>query len=82
MNLTHLTNDNSAKTGHILIIGTLALTLVLPLALIILSYLNIISGTAQYIVAIGVISSMIYIISGTIWMFIQDKEDCQQLDQR
>jgi uncharacterized membrane protein YqjE len=73
------TVDNSGKTGNILMLGSLAVSLVLPLALIMLSYLGIISGTAQYIVAIAVILSSVYIIGGSIWMFFQDIEDGKTL---
>ncbi len=52
------TVDNSAKRGHILLLSTMVVTLVAPLALIILSYMEIISGTAQYIAAFGVIASL------------------------
>ena len=69
------TVDNSAKKGHILLLSTMAVTLVAPLVLILLSYMEIISGTAQYIAAFGVIASSIYIIGGGIWMAIQDKKD-------
>ena len=69
------TVDNSAKKGHILLLSTLVVTLVAPLALIILSYMEIISGTAQYIAAFGVIASMIYSVGGSILMAVQDKKD-------
>lgn len=75
----HSTVDNSAKAGHILLLSILLATLIAPLALIILSYLDIISGTAQYIAALAVIASAIYIIGGGIWMFIQDKKDGELL---
>ncbi|MBT6022648.1 MAG: hypothetical protein HOG86_04475, partial [Candidatus Thioglobus sp.] len=42
------TVDNSGVKGNILMISTLAVTLVAPLALIILSYIEVISGTAEY----------------------------------
>ncbi len=73
------TVDNSGVRGNILMIGTLAVTLVVPLALILLSYTEIISGTAQYIAALAVIFSTIYIIGGAIWMFSQDAKDGQNL---
>jgi len=38
------TVDNSAKRGHILLLSTMTVTLVAPLALIILSYMEIISS--------------------------------------
>ncbi len=73
------TVDNSAKKGHILLLSTLVVTLVAPLALILLSYVEIISGTAQYIAAFGVIASSIYIIGGGILMAVQDKKDGKAL---
>jgi len=73
------TVDNSAKKGHILLVSTMVVTLVVPLALIILSYMNIISGTAQYIAAVGVIASSIYIIGGGFLMAFQDKKDGETL---
>lgn len=73
------TVDNSAKKGHILLLSTMVVTLVLPLALIILSYMNIISGTAEYIAAAGVIASSIYIIGGGLLMAFQDKKDGETL---
>ena len=73
------TVDNSAKKGHILLLSTMVVTLVVPLALIILSYMNIISGTAQYIAAAGVIASSIYIIGGGLLMAFQDKKDGKTL---
>ena len=73
------TIDNSAKKGHILLLSTMIVTLVIPLALIILSYMNIISGTAQYIAAAGVIASSIYIIGGGLLMAFQDKKDGETL---
>ncbi|WP_428095869.1 hypothetical protein [Candidatus Thioglobus sp.] len=69
------TVDNSGLKGNILMISTLAVSLVVPLALIMLSYLEIISGTADYIVAFAVIASTIYIVGGSIWMFYQDSQD-------
>lgn len=74
------TVDNSAKKGHILFLSTMVVTLVLALALIILSYMNIISGTAQYIAAAGVIASSIYIIGGGLLMVFQDKKDGETLN--
>ncbi|HIM54930.1 MAG TPA: hypothetical protein EYI82_05525 [Gammaproteobacteria bacterium] len=73
------TVDNSAKKGHILLLSTMVVTLVVPLALIILSYMNIISGTAEYIAAAGVIASSIYIIGGGLLMAFQDKKDGETL---
>ncbi|MCH9646443.1 MAG: hypothetical protein K0U08_07360 [Proteobacteria bacterium] len=73
------TVDNSGARGNILMISTLVVTLVAPLALIILSYIEIISGTAEWIAAFGVIASTIYIIGGSIWMFSQDVKDGQNL---
>ena len=73
------TVDNSGVRGNILMIATLAVSLVVPLALILLSYTEIISGTAEYIAAIAVILSTIYIVGGSIWMFSQDAKDGQNL---
>ena len=73
------TVDNSAKKGHILLLSTMVVTLIVPLALIILSYMNIISGTAEYIAAAGVIASSIYIIGGGLLMAFQDKKDGETL---
>ncbi len=67
--------DNSTRKGHILLLSTMAVTLVVPLALIILSYIDVISGIAQYIAAVGVIASSIYIIGGGFLMAFQDKKD-------
>ncbi|MCS5589112.1 MAG: hypothetical protein NZ824_03990 [Candidatus Thioglobus sp.] len=71
--------DNSARKGHILLLSTVAATLFVPLALIILSYMGVISGTAQYIAAVGVIASSIYIIGGGFLMAFQDKKDGETL---
>jgi hypothetical protein len=71
--------DNSAKTGNILMLSSLVVSLVLPLALILFSYTEIISGTAAYVAALGVIASSIYIIGGGIWMFTQDRADGKAL---
>ncbi len=73
------TVNNSGVKGNILMISTLAISLVAPLALIILSYIGMISGTAEYIAAFGVIASTIYIIGGSIWMFSQDVKDGKNL---
>ncbi len=73
------TVDNSSAKGNILMISTLAITLVAPLALILLSYIEVITGTAEWIAAFGVIASTIYIIGGSIWMFAQDAKDGQNL---
>jgi len=73
------TVDNSGLRGHILMISSLAVSLVAPLALIILSYIGVISGTAEYIAAFGVVASTIYIIGGSIWMFLQDVQDGKNL---
>ncbi len=70
------TVNNSGARGNVLMISTLAITLVAPLALIILSYIEIISGTAEWIAAFGVIAST---IGGSIWMFSQDVKDGQNL---
>ncbi|HIB28683.1 hypothetical protein [Candidatus Thioglobus sp.] len=71
--------DNSTKKGHILMVSTMAVTLIAPLALIILSYIGAVSGTAEYVAAFGVIASTIYIIGGSIWMFSQDATDGKNL---
>jgi hypothetical protein len=71
--------DNSSLRGNILMISTLAISLVAPLALIILSYIEVISGTAEYIAAFGVVASTVYIIGGSVWMFIQDARDGKNL---
>ena len=71
--------DNSAKRGHILLLGTLVITLVAPLALILLSYTGVVSGTAEYIAAFAVIASALYIVGGGIWMAVQDKKDGETL---
>jgi hypothetical protein len=73
------TVDNSSARGHILMIATLAVSVVAPLALILLSYTEVISGTAEYISALAVIISTVYIIGGTIWMLSQDVEDGKNL---
>jgi hypothetical protein len=73
------TVDNSNKKGHILMISSLVISLVAPLALILLSYTEVISGTAEYISALAVIISSIYIIGGTIWMLSQDVVDGKNL---
>ncbi len=72
--------DNSGVKGNILMLSTLVITLVVPLAVVLLSYIGIISGTAQYIAAFAVVASMIYIIGGTIWMYIQDGKDGELAD--
>ena len=72
-------NNNTALKGHILQISTMTVTLFAPLALIILSYIEVISGTAEYVAAFGVIASTIYIIGGGIWMFTQDAKDGKNL---
>jgi hypothetical protein len=71
--------DNSAKTGHINLILTLAISLVAPLALILLSYTGVISGTAEFVAAFGVIGSAIYIIGGGILIATQDKKDGENI---
>ena len=72
--------DNSGVKGNILMLSTLVITLVVPLAVVLLSYIGIISGTAQYIAAFAVVASMLYIIGGTIWMYIQDGKDGELAD--
>lgn len=73
------TVDNSGVRGNILMLGTLVVTLVLPLALILLSYIGIIEGTATYIAALAVVLSAIYVIGGAFWMFSQDAKDGENL---
>jgi hypothetical protein len=63
--------DNSTGKSHILLLSTVVVTL----ALIILSYIDVISGIAQYIAAVSVIASSIYIIGGGFLMAFQDKKD-------
>lgn len=65
--------------AHLLFIGTLAIVLIFPLALIMLSYFEIISGTADYVVAFGVIASSVYIIGGGGLSFFQDKKDGESM---
>lgn len=71
--------DNSTKTGHINMILTLVISLVAPLALILLSYTEVISGTAVYIAAFAVVASAVYIVGGGIWTVLQDKKDGEAL---
>lgn len=71
--------ENSSLRGNILMISSLVVSLVAPLTLIILSYIGIISGTAEYIAAFGVVASTIYIVGGSIWMFLQDAQDGKNL---
>ena len=71
--------DNSSLRGNILMISALAISLLAPLALIILSYTKIISGTAEYVAAFGVVASTVYIIGGSVWMFLQDTQDGKNL---
>lgn len=73
------TVDNSAAKGHVLLLSTLVVSLVVPLALILLSYMGIISGTAEYISAFAVIGSVLYLFIGGIWMYVQDKKDATTL---
>jgi len=71
--------DNSSLRGNILMISALVISLLAPLALIIISYTEIISGTAEYVAAFGVVASTIYIIGGSVWMFLQDAQDGKNL---
>jgi hypothetical protein len=73
------TVDNSSAKGHILMITSLVVSVVAPLALILLSYTEVISGTAEYISALAVIISTVYIIGGTVWMMSQDAKDGKNL---
>lgn len=68
---------NNALSGHINLIATLFVSLVLPLILILLSYLDIISGIGNFITAFAVIATIVFLIGGGIWMFIQDKKDVE-----
>jgi hypothetical protein len=69
--------DNSTTTGHIYLLGTLVITLVVPLAVILLSYADIISGVGQIVAAFAVLASAIYIVGGGIWTVLQDKKDLE-----
>ncbi len=69
--------NNSEKTGHLYLIGTLVISLILPLLLIIFSYMGIISGVGDFVIAIAVILSSVYIIGGVVMSFIQDGEDAK-----
>jgi hypothetical protein len=70
----HFMQTTELKT-HLLFLGTLTIILIIPLALIILSYTSVISGTADYVIAFAVIASFVYIIGGGIYSFIQDSRD-------
>lgn len=61
--------------GHLYLLGTLLLVFILPLALIVLSYLEVISGIASYIAALGVIGTVAYILIGWFITVKADKED-------
>ncbi len=61
--------------GHLYLLGTLLLVFILPLALIVLSYLEVISGIASYIAALGVIGTVGYILIGWFITVKADKED-------
>ena len=76
-----MATDNFTAKGHFLLLTTLAITLVLPVALILLSYLDIISGLGQYVAAIAVIAAGLYIVGGGILMFIQDGKDGKALSE-
>jgi hypothetical protein len=69
--------DNSTTTGHMYLLGTLVITLVVPLAVILLSYADIISGVGQIVAAFAVLASAIYIVGGGIWTVLQDKKDLE-----
>ena len=71
------TNHEQTRSGHLFLVSTLIITLLLPLTLIILSYLKIIDGISlgMVLTAIAVILSSIYIFYGTILMAVQDKRD-------
>ncbi len=71
--------DNNSLRGNILMISVLVISLLVFLALIILSYLEIISGTAEYVAVFGVVASFIYIIGDSVWMFLQDTQDGKNL---
>lgn len=68
--------------GHLYLIGTLFVILIAPFLLILLSYLEIISGTAGYVAALGVLGTGAYIIGGWILTVIADKEDGQRESAR
>lgn len=71
------TNKGQSRLGHLFLVSTLLTTLVLPITLIILSYLKIIDGISlgMILTAIAVILSSVYIFYGTILMALQDKKD-------
>jgi hypothetical protein len=71
--------DNSSLRGNILMISALVIFLLVPLALIILSYPEIISGTAEYVAVFGVVTSFMYIIGDSVWMFLQDAQYSKNL---
>ncbi len=73
--------DNSGVKGNILMLSTLVVTLVVPLLWVLLSYdgIALISGTAVYVAAFAVIASVLYVVGGGLWMFVQDKKDGEQL---
>jgi len=67
--------DNSPEKGHFLILTTLAVTLFLPLIIIILSYNDIINGISEFSIKMAVFASAAMIIGGTLVMMVQDKKD-------
>ncbi len=72
--------ENNTLNGHIQLLSILAVGLVLPLALILLSYAGVISGLGNYVVAFAVIASIVYVVGGGIWMFFQDKADAKTME--
>jgi uncharacterized membrane protein len=69
----------SNLSGHILMMSVMTLTLLLPLAVILGSYMDMLDGQSigMFITSVAVVFSGIYIIGGNILMAFQDKEDGQ-----
>ena len=67
--------ENSPGKGHFLILMTLAVTLFLPLIIIILSYNDIINGISEFSIKMAVFASAAMIVGGTLVMMVQDKKD-------
>jgi hypothetical protein len=70
-------NKSNSTSGNLLLISTIALTLLIPVSLILLSYLELINGTllGHIVTAVAVITASAFIIVGGIWMYVQDKKD-------
>lgn len=66
-----------SHSGNLLLISTMFITLLVPVSLILVSYLDIIDGLffGHIITALAVIISSIFIIFGGLWMYTQDKKD-------